>query len=115
MTSEFENRNSERISFLRQIKFGTNNQHFKGKSLNISKGGILINSYKAFIPGTNLSVRIFLDNDVFDLNGKVIWVSKENDGLGSNMGVKFESKTDDLKELYLQIKEIFGEGNSLKH
>ncbi len=107
-------RSTKRVKFLKKVKFGIGEAVFPGNSYNISQNGILIHSFKAFIPNTHMNVKIYTDTDVFSLNAEVKWVTKTNDHSGSFMGLRFIGKNFELSKLYLKELEL-GRINDLRH
>lgn len=107
-------RASKRIKFLKKVKFGIGEAVFPGSSYNISQKGILIHSFKAFLPSTAVSIKIYNESEVIDLNAEVKWVTKTNDHSGSFMGLYFTGKNFELSKLYLKELEI-SRINNLSH
>lgn len=102
----FVKRNSERIKLLRKIKFGIDQTVFPGKTYNLSEGGMLIHSFKAFIPGTLLNLNVFIENTVINLDAEVKWVRKAKDSSGSFMGLKVVGNSSELRKVYKKEQEI---------
>lgn len=105
----FVKRSSERIRFIKRVKFGLDEPIFQGKSSNFSKHGILIHSFKAFIPGSLIRLNIFVDTGILDLGAEVRWVNRSKDGTGSFMGLKFAGNTEEVNKIYKQERKILGE------
>lgn len=99
-------RTTKRIKFLKKVKFGIGDAVFPGSSYNISQKGILIHSFKAFLPNTTLSIKIYNDSEVIDVNAEVKWVTKTIDHTGSFMGLYFTGKNFELSKLYLKELKI---------
>ena len=99
-------RTAKRVKFLNKVKFGIGEAVFPGSSYNISQKGILIHSFKAFLPKTHITLKIFTDNDVHDLNAEVRWVMKTNDHTGSFMGLFFTGNNFEVSKLYQKELEL---------
>ena len=99
-------RTTKRVKFLKKIKFGIGEAVFPGSSYNISQKGMLVHSFKAFLPKTGLNIKIYTDSEVYNLNAEVKWVTKTNDHSGSFMGLYFTGKNFELGKLYLKELEI---------
>ena len=97
---KFIKRNSERIKFLKKVKFGLDEPVFPAKSYNFSEHGILVHSFKAFLPGTNLRLNLFVESSIIELIAEVRWVSRAKDGSGSFMGLKFAGNSENIRKVY---------------
>ena len=107
-------RNSKRIKLLKKIKFGIEDPVFPGKTYNLSENGLLIHSFKAFIPGTFININLFIDNSVLNLDAEVKWVKKAEDKSGSFMGLKLIGNLNELKKIYKKELQLLGD-SVLKH
>ena len=85
-----------------KVKFGIDDTVYPGKAYNISQKGILIHSFKAFVPNTSLNIKIHKDTEIVQLNTEVKWVKKTNDNSGSFMGLYFVGKNFEIKKLYIK-------------
>lgn len=108
-SKSFFKRSSDRIRFVKRVKFGFDEPVFKGKSCNFSQHGILIRSFKAFMPGSLIRLHIFVDTGILDLDAEVRWVNKSKDGTGTFMGLKFAGKAEEVNKIYKQERKILGE------
>lgn len=99
-------RSAKRVKFLNKVKFGIGEAVFPGSSYNISQNGILIHSFKAFLPKTSLNLSIYADNEVHNLNSEVMWVLKTNDNTGSFMGLNFTGNNFEIGKLYQKELEL---------
>jgi len=95
-------RETQRIIFLKKVKFGIDEAVFLGNSYNISRNGILVHSLKSFLPGTTLIIKVYTDTEVFNLKAEVKWVTRTNDHTGSFMGLHFEDRSIELSKLYMK-------------
>jgi hypothetical protein len=102
---------SRRIPFRKKVKHGSSDPSFLCYTLNISENGIGIESRKVFPPGSRIIVHIYMDgtnlegsimDEVIILEGVVARVSLSLPGFPSKMGIKFTSRTDDIKRVYQQ-------------
>ena len=107
-------RASKRVTFSKKVKFGRDETVFPADSYNISQKGILIHSFKAFIPGTPLNIKLYTDNETVRLNAEVKWVIKTRDHSGSFMGLNFIGNNFEIRKLYLKQLGLMQNGE-LKH
>ena len=107
-------RECRRIKMLSKVKFGVDEAVFPGKTYNFSESGLLIHSFKAFIPGTFININIYIDNKILNLDAEVKWVNKAADNSGSFMGVKFVGNLSEVKKLYKKQLQLHGD-SVLKH
>ncbi len=96
-------RKSKRVKLNKMLKFGKTDTLFSGNLYDISRSGLRIISSKAYIPGTDLNMKLFVDNKVLNMKGRVIWVSNEEKSLNSWMGVELLSNTSEFGKLYKKI------------
>ena len=100
-------RNSKRINIKERIKYGaTDKPNTEGSTVNISKTGVAIKSYKTLTPGSRISVVLYSGNTPIRLEGEVVWNSPPNEGADAQMGVKVLSKTKELEVVYKQSSEL---------
>ena len=111
---DFVQRSSKRIKLLKKIKFGIDEAVFPGKTYNISENGLLIHSFKAFIPGTFINISMFIDNKVINLDAEIRWVKKAADKSGSFMGTKLVGNLTEIKKIYKKELQLIGD-SFIKH
>ncbi|MGI9553332.1 MAG: PilZ domain-containing protein [Thermodesulfobacteriota bacterium] len=111
---DYVQRNSRRIKLLRKIKFGIEDAVFPGKTYNFSENGLLIHSFKAFIPGTFVNINFYVEDRVLNLDAEIKWVRKAADKSGSFMGVKLAGNLTELKKIYKKELQLLGD-SVLKH
>ena len=111
---DYIQRSSKRIKLLKKVKFGIDEAVFPGKTYNFSESGMLIHSFKAFIPGTFININFFTDNRVLNLDAEIKWVKKASDESGSFMGVKFVGNLSEIKKIYKKELQVIGD-SVLKH
>lgn len=61
-----------------------------------------IKADRVFHPQSRIMVHIYLGDEIIKLEGIVAWVSPALPGVISSMGIKFSSRTDDIKRVYQQ-------------
>ena len=93
---------STRIPFRKRVKFGLSEPAFVGYTFNLSEGGVGIKADRVFHPLSRIMLHIYIDDETIRLEGVVAWVSPTLPGVISSMGVKFSSRTDDIKRIYQQ-------------
>ncbi|MBW2063773.1 MAG: PilZ domain-containing protein [Deltaproteobacteria bacterium] len=101
------NRRSPRISsenLVSYILLNRNNQPIRqgiGRTLNVSEGGILLETYSPIEGRNMLSLAIGLENDLMEFKGKTIYSKSLRDGR-FELGIKFvdldEKKLNFLKQ-----------------
>ena len=111
---DYFQRSSKRLKLLSKIKFGIEEAVFPGKTYNFSENGILIHSFKAFIPGTLINLNLFIDNRVLNLDAEIKWVKKAEDKSGSFMGIKLIGNLNDFKKIYKKELQLLGD-SVVKH
>jgi PilZ domain. len=97
-----ERRLSTRIPFRQRIKYGSTNLTFTGYTFNLSEGGIGITTNKVLPPKSRITMHIYMGNETLKIEGIVAWTSPVLPGIQSKMGVKFSSRTDDIRDIYQQ-------------
>lgn len=93
---------STRIPFRKRVKFGTSEPAFVGYTFNLSEGGMGIKADRVFHPLSRITVQMYIEDEIIKLEGVVVWVSPTLPGIISSMGVKFSSRTDDIRRIYQQ-------------
>jgi hypothetical protein len=108
-----EKRRSERIDSNNLISYVCLNEKDEpigqgmGRTLNISEGGILLETHAIIDPNYTLSFTISLEDVIMDIKGRVTFSKKRRDGKYES-GIKFidsdESKTRILKQFSVIFK-----------
>jgi len=108
-----EKRTSERIDSNNLISYVCLNEKDEplgqgmGRTLNISEGGILLETHVIIDPNYTLSFTISLEDVIMDVRGRVTFSKKRGDGKYES-GIKFidndESKTRMLKQFSVIFK-----------
>ncbi len=102
-----ERRLSRRIPFRKRIKYGLSHSTQGGFTFNLSENGIGVKSDRVFATGSRIMIHIYMGDETIRLEGIVVWVSSTLAGILSTMGIKFLSRTDDIKRIYLgRINQI---------
>ena len=82
-----------------------------GYTFNLSEDGVGIKSNRMFPPRTKISIQIYMSDaelgessmiNIINLEGTVAWVSPVLPGILPTMGIKFLSRTGEIKEVYRQ-------------
>lgn len=97
-----DHRQSARIPFRLRVKYGLSRPTSSGYTFNLSERGIGITSQRVFPPKSKIVIHIFAGDRTLRLEGSVAWTSPVLPGRLSKMGVKFLSRTDDVRDIYLQ-------------
>ncbi len=108
-----DKRKSERIDSNNLISYVCLNEKDEpvgqgmGRTLNISEGGILLETHAIIDPNYTLSFTISLEDVIMDIKGRVTYNKKRGDGKYES-GIKFigndESKTRMLKQFSIIFK-----------
>lgn len=100
---------SKRIPFNKRIRYGLFEPNHLGYTLNISEGGIGIESDTVFPPKSRVVVYLYgngveLENDernkVLLLEGIVTWVYFTFPGIPSTMGITCTNRTKNIAHIY---------------
>ena len=71
-----------------------------GRTLNISEGGILLETHTSMNPHQMISLTIAMEDDMLEIKGKITFCKKREDGKFET-GVRFTEK-DEAKERFLK-------------
>src|SRR5574341_686712 len=102
---------SRRIPFRKRVKFGLSNQALGGYTFNLSEDGVGIKAHRMFPPRYKISIQIHMSDadlgesgmsDIIKLEGTVAWVSPVLPGILPTMGIKFSSRSHDIKRIFQQ-------------
>jgi hypothetical protein len=97
-----DRRSSRRIPFRTKVKYGVSNPDLGGYAFNLSEGGIGIKAHRVFPPHSKIAVFLYMGDQIMRLEGVVRWISPTLPGTRSSMGIKFTSRTDNIKSVYQQ-------------
>jgi PilZ domain-containing protein len=101
---------SERIPFRTKVKYGLCDHCLEGYSFNLSEDGICIRAQRVFPSLYKILIKIPISrtnpeessmDESIRLGGTVAWVSPAFNGILSTMGIKFSSRSNDMKRIYL--------------
>jgi len=93
-------RSSERVPFRRRIKFGSIRPNLTGYTSDLSEGGMRFKSSVGLAPNSRVIAELFLDDSSVIVEGTVVWIAPEQKGLSTYMGLKFLSRSDEIKNVY---------------
>ena len=97
-----DRRISRRIPFRGKVKYGPNEPTLGGYSFNLSEGGMGIKAYRVLAPQSKIAIFLYMGEETLRLEGVVRWVTPTLQGVRSSMGIKFTSRTNDIKSVYHQ-------------
>ncbi len=118
-------RKHERVPVILEVSYRTTGGFLVSYSMNLSKGGIFIETDNPLSVGEELTLRLMpsADKNVFEeLRGRVVWVRKEETSEGRpGMGIVFENIAetigdiiDDLVSTFKGLQIVFVGGKSSK-
>lgn len=77
-----------------------------GRTLNVSESGILLETYKPIDPRTPISITIGIEEELVDLEGKVIFLKESAKGI-YEAGIQFSHINDNERKILLKFIEAF--------
>lgn len=80
-----------------------------GRTLNVSEGGILLETHTAVDPSYTVSLTLALEDELMDIKGKIAYSKKRMDGKYET-GIQFFTPDDKKIRLLRQFITIFSEG-----
>jgi len=101
-------RQSARIPFRKRVEYGLSAPTFVGYTFNLSEGGIGVKAHRVLPPRSKILIQIHMSsgdlgesimNEIIRLEGTVAWVSSILPGILPTMGVKFSSRSSDIKNI----------------
>jgi hypothetical protein len=102
---------STRIPFRKRVKYRVGDSTSVGYTFNLSENGIGIKANRVFSPRSNIVIEIYTSGsnleessmgEIIRIEGTVVWASPAFPGILPAMGIKFTSRTNDIKSLYQQ-------------
>lgn len=84
-----ERRRSPRLPLSAAVNFTSRDNFFAGRALDISLGGLFIETSAALDVGTKIGVRIQILDRVFAVSSEVAWVLSDRAGRPVGIGVRF--------------------------
>lgn len=76
------------------------------RTLNVSRGGLLLETNVAFDPGQEIGVSIGLEEDLVDVMGKVVHCEPTTNGMFST-GIQFEDLDEEGSRVLAVYLEVF--------
>jgi len=77
----------------------------EGESIDISEGGICIKSKAKYSPGNIVILQLFLGDKLVDIEAKVIWVKKTEEG-NYDLGLEYvKVESGDMEEIKKYLEE----------
>jgi len=108
METIYKKRDSRRLPYKNKIEIiGKSGKHFKGSIINISQNGICITSDSDIPVDTQFLARFTIDSEIYELEGKIEWSSKNPKDNSFKMGVELLKVPDDFNEIYQKIIKRF--------
>ena len=107
-----ERRKSQRIDYqnlLTYVGVDENNHERKqgmGRTLNVSEGGILLETRAPFIPKETVFLTIRLEEELLEMKGKVIFCNKREAG-NFESGIQFVETHEEKLRFLKQFIELF--------
>lgn len=102
---------STRIPFRKRVKYGVGDSTSVGYTFNLSENGIGIKANRVFSPRSNILIQVYISGDdlegcsmdeIIRVEGTVAWVHPAFPGILPAMGIRFSSRTNEIKSLYQQ-------------
>lgn len=103
---------SRRIPFRKRVKYGLSDSPtsaFTGYTFNLSEDGIGVKTHRVFLPRSKILIQIHTSgvdleesrmDEIIKLEGTVTWVSPTLPGILPTMGIKFSSRSKDIRQIY---------------
>jgi len=112
METIYKKRASRRLPYKIEIEIiGNSGKYFKGNIINISQNGMCISS-DSDIPSdipvdTQILARFFIGSEIYELEGKIEWSSKNPKSGSIKMGVELAKLPDNFNKIYQKIIKRF--------
>ncbi|MFA6010556.1 MAG: PilZ domain-containing protein [Desulfobacteraceae bacterium] len=81
-------------------------QQGMGKTIDVSEGGILLETHVSINPDYTILLSIGLEDEMADIKGNVIYSRKRNDGMIES-GIRFDNVTKDCNGILLSFIKKF--------
>ncbi len=108
METIYKKRASRRLPYKIEIEIiGNSGKYFKGNIINISQNGMWISSDSDIPVDTQILTRFVIGSDIYELEGKIEWSSKNPKSGSFKMGVELAKFPDNFNEIYQKIVKIF--------
>ncbi len=102
---------STRIPFRKRVKYGLADSSSVGYTFNLSEDGIGIKGNRVFSSRSKILIQIHVSetdleessmDEIIRLEGTVAWVSPALPGILPIMGIKFSSRSHNIRSIYQQ-------------
>ena len=108
METIYKKRASKRLPYKNEIEIvGNSGECFKGNIINISQNGMCISSDSDIPVETQILARFFIGSEMYELEGKIEWSSKNPKSGSFKMGVELVKFPDNFNEIYQKIIKRF--------
>ena len=108
METIYKKRASRRLPYKNEIVIiGNSGKYFKGNIVNISHNGMCISSDSDIPVDTQILARFFIGSEIYELEGKIEWSSKNPTSGSFKMCVELVKFPDNLNEIYQKIMKRF--------
>lgn len=108
METIYKKRASRRLPYKNEIEIiGNSGKYYKGNIINISQNGMCISSDSDIPVNTQILARFFIGSEIYELEGKIEWSSKNPKDTSFKMGVKLVKFPDNFNEIYQKIIKKF--------
>jgi len=104
----YKKRASRRLPYKNEIEIiGNSGKYYEGSIINISQNGMCISSYSDIPVDTQILARFFIGSEIYELEGKIEWSSKNPKSGSFKMGVELAKLPDNFNEIYQKIVKRF--------
>ena len=93
MTSGIERRRFPRLAISVEVDLTSGDNFFAGRAKDLSVGGLFLECDAGLLLGADVTVRLSLLDETFQIPCEVIWTLSGDDGQISGIGVRFLSLT----------------------
>ncbi len=108
METIYKKRASRRLPYKIEIEIIVKSEnYFKGNIINISQNGMCISSDSDIPVNTQILARFFIGSEIYELEGKIEWSSKNPKSGSFKMGVELAKFPDNFNEIYQKIVKRF--------
>jgi len=108
METIYKKRASRRLPYKNEIEIiGNSGKYYKGNIINISHNGMCISSDSDIPVNTQILARFFIGSEIYELEGKIEWSSKNPKSGSFIMGVELAIFPDNFNEIYQKIVKRF--------
>ncbi|MFZ5766527.1 MAG: PilZ domain-containing protein [Thermodesulfobacteriota bacterium] len=97
------------LTYLCVDEAGSIVQEGMGRTLNVSEGGILLETHFAMTAGGSLVVQIALEDELISLQGRIIYCRQQEGGQVCHSGVHFTGIPAEAREALRRFIAIFAD------